>query len=165
MMELEDNFDWTKEDTEKVVYFLENISGPWHPAQWGILIDFATQLSEWNGKNLPNVNPTNEARRSQLFVSTMMQGFIQALTNADYFDDMKSFYRFMYSAQSDKNYSLFKTWKRLDVPMEVEDNYWQEFYDAVQGYKENEDSENFLNYSDAEIANEMDRLKLELEEE
>ena len=49
--------------------------------------------------------------------------------------------------------------------MEVEDNYWQEFHDAVQGYKENDDSENFLNYSDAEIANEMDRLKLELEEE
>ena len=164
-MELEDNYSWSEQDTEKLIYFLENISGPWHPTHWGVLIDFVTQIQEWDGKNLPKVNPINQAKRSSLFVSTLMQGFIQALTNADYFSDMKAFYRFLYSAQSDKNFALFRTWKRLDIPMEQGDVYWNEFYDAVQGSKENENSDNFLSYSDTEIADEMERLKIELEEE
>ena len=71
----------------------------------------------------------------------------------------------MYSAQSDKNYGLYKFWVRLGNPMDEDDEYWNDFVEQVAEYKQNEESDNFLNYSDAEIATEMERLKKRMEEE
>ena len=164
-MEQEENYNWTEENTKALLYFLENLSGPWHPNHWHVLIEFASQIQSWNGKNLPKLSALPKAKRESLHVSTMMQGFIQSLTEADYFADTKEFFKFMYSAQSDKNYSLYKFWVRLGNPMDQDDEYWNDFVEQVAEYKENEESDNFLNYSDAEIGTEMERLKMRMEEE
>tara|TARA_R100001463_G_scaffold125235_2_gene182607 strand:- start:88 stop:582 length:495 start_codon:yes stop_codon:yes gene_type:complete len=164
-MEQEENLNWTEENTKTLLYFLENISGPWHPSHWAVLIEFVTQIQNWDGQNMPKLSALPKAQRLSLHVSTMMQGFIQSLTEADYFRDTSEFFRFMYSSQSDKNFSLYKFWVRIGNPMDEGDEYWDDFVQQVKEFKENEDNDNFLNYSDAEIASEMERLKMQMEEE
>ncbi len=165
MMEQEENLNWTQENTKALLYFLENISGPWHPTQWGVLIEFVTQIQEWDGKNLPKLSALPKPNRKDLYISNLMQGFIQSLSESDYFKDLSEFYKFMYSSQSDKNYSLFRYWVRIGHPMDETDNYWNDFVEQVREAKENDDLNNFLNYSDAEFAQEMENLKKQMEEE
>lgn len=163
---VDQEYNWSEENYDALMYFVENVSGPWHPSQWGVIIELCSQLKEWNGQKLP---PTvvGKPRRSQLHISPLMQAFIQALTTAEYFEDVNEFYSFMHNAQSDKVFSLFRFWLRLDAPLEVSDEYWNDFVTEIFDYKENlqELDMKITAYSDEEIALALEDLKKAMEEE
>ena len=96
-----------------------------------------------------------------------MQAFIQALNTANYFDDVNEFYSFMHNAQSDKVFSLFRFWLRLDAPLEVSDEYWNEFVTEIFEYKENLEQLDMkiTAFSDEEIGQALEQLSKEMEEE
>lgn len=167
MMAQDENHNWSEENTAALVYFLENISGPWHPTQWQTMVDFISQIKEWDGENLPKVSPLNSARRSQLFIPTLLQAFIQSLMEADYFDDVNDFYKFMHEIQSDKVFSMFRFWYRLNCPIEERSEYWKDYTEQIFDFKNNarQDEDTFSNYSDEEIAIEMNNLVKKMEEE
>lgn len=163
---VDQEYNWSEENYDALMYFVENVSGPWHPSQWGVIIELCSQLKEWNGQKLP---PTvvGKPRRSQLHISPLMQAFIQALTTANYFDDVQDFYSFMRNAQSDKVFTLFRYWMRMDAPLSVDDEYWNEFVTEIFAYKDNlqELDLKISSYTDEEIASAIEDLKKGMEEE
>lgn len=168
-MDIEENkYNWDKDSSAALLYFVENVSGPWHPSQWSVIVELCSQIASWEGEILPASTPS-KARRSNLHIAPMMQVFIQALTNAEYFDDVDDFYKFMGMAQSDQVFSMFRFWMRIDAPIDKDDEYWTDFVTHITEYKENLEELNTVisSYSDEQIAEEIEMLRqsFNLEEE
>ena len=162
----EPRFIWSEESTDALLYFVENVSGPWHPSQWAVVIELVSQIKGWEGQQMPAVSP-NRAKRIHLNVSPMMRGFIMALNEADYFLNIDEFYEFLNNVQSDEVFLMYRFWMRLDCPLNKKDEYFSEFQQQLVEYKDNLTNLNnaVTSYSDEEIAKELEMLKLAMEEE
>ena len=164
----EPRFVWNKENSDALLYFVENVSGPWHPSQWSIIVELCSQIVGWEGHTLPATS-ASKAKRSHLHIAPMMQAFIKALTNAEYFSDVNEFYKFMQDSQSDQVFSMFRFWMRIDAPIEKDDEYFEDFVTQIFEYKDNLQELDVVlsSYSDEQIAQEIEMLRqsFNLEEE
>tara|TARA_R100001460_G_scaffold40052_6_gene75067 strand:- start:198 stop:698 length:501 start_codon:yes stop_codon:yes gene_type:complete len=162
----EAKFFWNEESTDALLYFVENVSGPWHPSQWAVLIELVSQIKNWEGQQMPAVSP-NKSKRVHLHISPMMKAFIMALNEADYFLNINEFYDFLNNVQSDEVFSMYRYWMRLDCPLNKDDEYFLEFQQQLVEYKDNLTNLNdsIASYSDEEIAKELEVLKRSIEEE
>ena len=170
-MEQEENSSaWNDDAYAELFYFVEHMSGPWHPAEWQTVVNLLSQVASWDGER-KKINPTHKfVRKSDLYMTTNYRMFIVALMNAEYFVDFESFMKFTQDAVSaDYVYELFKAWQSLDCPMNDEHPYWREFEietqkrDSSIKYKTPDDGELYL--SDEYINFTLEKMQKDLEEE
>ena len=81
------NSNWSEEAYLDLFFFVENMSGPWHPTEWQTIVNLLSQIGSWDGVR-KQMNPTNKIiRKSDLYMTTNYRMFIVALMEAEYFQD------------------------------------------------------------------------------
>jgi hypothetical protein len=166
------NSNWSEEAYLDLFFFVENMSGPWHPTEWQTIVNLLSQIGSWDGVR-KQMNPTNKIiRKSDLYMTTNYRMFIVALMEAEYFQDFAEFIQFTKDALSSEYiFNIYKAWFALDCPMNDEHPYFREFEIEVNKRIHSKDTAEIetitVDMSDEYINNELEKMSLEmkLEEE
>ena len=167
-----DNINWSEEAYLDLFFFVENMSGPWHPTEWQKIVNLLSQIASWDGSR-KQINPTNKIiRKSDLYMTTNYRMFIVSLMEAEYFQNFEDFIQFTKDALSSEYiFNIYKAWFALDCPMNDEHPYFREFEIEVNKRIHSKDiveiEDEKLNMSDEYINSELEKMTLEmkLEEE
>lgn len=157
---MEDKFNWGEEQFDALHYFTENLSGNWHPAEWGVIINFLSKIKLWDGRKDSQVGiRLDQPTREQLHVTRYMQLFITALFEAEFFEDENDLFEFLKFSTSDDSFAVFRNWVSREMPLTSEDEGWFDWLEDVDGFVDNRDDNRRNRYYEDEAKYDMEEIE------